>query len=1114
MTDPLRVDIQQALEGQLDPRLFEECACSLLRDEWPSLVPVPGGDDAGVDGLVATPDEPSIGLVCTTSKAGALKNLRNSLMRHREVGGSIRRVIFATPRTLTPPQGRNLETAAEELGFGLVHIYQQQAFVDRLYHSPGWRKQLLGLSGAPSALSEYPRLWRPMVEIPLIGRAAELEALKASVGDLVVEGQPGVGKTFVLHELVREGWGLFAVDEDRERLADAVRNLKPPRVIVDDAHFAPEELASLLQLRKGIGADFSVVATTWPGRRTEVERILGTSTSIVLEPLPRDEILRVVTEVGVGGPTDLQRRIVDQALGRPGLAATLAQLCLRGNVTKVATGEALMKETLDAYRRRIGERSATLLGLLALSGDGGLALEIVSEILRLDLATVTAVVRDLASAGTIDEAASGRIRVQPEALRYALVRETFFEGPGRLDIRATVSAFPEPTSAVRPLVGAAHVGAQVDRSLLEELLKGSSDCRALAWYATLGYREATYALDHAELCSAEVAAAALDSGSAPELALLALMALSVGDDRPRHSHPDHPMRTIQDYVLAPPDTMARRKTVAGAVATWLDRGVNQLVALEAMSYALRPGVHFMETDPGRGMTVTIHEGPLSLEDLRELAELWDPYIDLATSGGIDNFAPVLEVLGEWCYPSRITIGRAVPEEWLRLAKRQAARVVRELAGRLHDQPGLRAALRRLSAQAGLRVRIDEDPEFRTLFPVEDFSDWRAAQARWQRSIRRLAGEWAGLSPSAFAERLVRYEREAAIANITWPRQTPELCSILAEASDQPSQYLAALREHEAPLDLLRAFLVALAQRRLRGWEESIDDFLDDERLRPVTIDVCLTIPVGGRLTRKAVGLCDGRLTNRLQYFPKEKLNPDAHRPLLEHRDVEVAQAAAIALRPAPGEDTADELGQIWEAALVRCPADDAWYPAIFKYRPDLLVRWVLAWNERLRRDRSAYERLPQALLPLIGSLDINERIELLERIAPCDLNMWLEQVVAAAVGDDGRAMRTLISRQELRRHHGAPLARLPDESWFERAVLMLDAGWSPEQIVASCIPAMSGWSGDESAHWSQFAAAFEPFLRDRDPKRATIARAGVGYFRELADRAAERERREAVYGIT
>ena len=33
--------------------LFEACVCDLLRSEWPTLVPVPGGSDTGVDGAWA-----------------------------------------------------------------------------------------------------------------------------------------------------------------------------------------------------------------------------------------------------------------------------------------------------------------------------------------------------------------------------------------------------------------------------------------------------------------------------------------------------------------------------------------------------------------------------------------------------------------------------------------------------------------------------------------------------------------------------------------------------------------------------------------------------------------------------------------------------------------------------------------------------------------------------------------------------------------------------------------------------------------------------------------------------------------------------------------------------
>jgi hypothetical protein len=192
--DQLRADIRSALGGHVDPDLFEECACALLRDDgWLGLVPIPGGNDAGLDGRAASPSEPPVGLVATTSR-DALRNLTSSLKRHRETGGAIRRVLFATTGTLSAPRERSLHERAAVLGFTLLNVYQQQAFVDRLYQRHEWRKQLLGLSGAPEALSEYPRVWRPVLRTPLIGRDDDLKRLRSMRGDFVVEGQPGAAR--------------------------------------------------------------------------------------------------------------------------------------------------------------------------------------------------------------------------------------------------------------------------------------------------------------------------------------------------------------------------------------------------------------------------------------------------------------------------------------------------------------------------------------------------------------------------------------------------------------------------------------------------------------------------------------------------------------------------------------------------------------------------------------------------------------------------------------------------------------------------------------------------------------------------------------------------------
>lgn len=58
---------------------------------------------------------------------------------------------------------------------------------------------------------------------------------------------------------------------------------------------------------------------------------------------------------------------------------------------------------------------------------------------------------------------------------------------------------------------------------------------------------------------------------APLLAVTNLLELSVGDDRERHSYPDHPMRILRDYAHSLTDSMNHRLNVMTAVKK-MDRG--------------------------------------------------------------------------------------------------------------------------------------------------------------------------------------------------------------------------------------------------------------------------------------------------------------------------------------------------------------------------------------------------------------------------------------------------------------------------------------------------------------------------------------------------------------
>jgi hypothetical protein len=79
--DPFYRQIIDRLKGPLDPELFEQCAADLLRAIYPTLVPMRGGADSGMDGAIADGEGEPFSLVTTTDER-VLRNLTRSLKKN------------------------------------------------------------------------------------------------------------------------------------------------------------------------------------------------------------------------------------------------------------------------------------------------------------------------------------------------------------------------------------------------------------------------------------------------------------------------------------------------------------------------------------------------------------------------------------------------------------------------------------------------------------------------------------------------------------------------------------------------------------------------------------------------------------------------------------------------------------------------------------------------------------------------------------------------------------------------------------------------------------------------------------------------------------------------
>lgn len=612
MADRFFRDIRDVLdERDFNYSTFEECACDLLRDVFPGIVPIRGGADAGMDGAIPTRDAAPIPVVVTTAE-DVTGNLGRNLDQYLEKGGRQREVVLATSRELTPRKRRNLVGKAEEKGFVLTQVYERRDIARLLYHHPEWCRELLGLTGQPAALTEVPPTRRPLLPIKLVGRRADLDWLKAVDRDGLLVGEPGSGKTFLLNKLVEENLALFLGSTDETAIANDLRRSKPAVVVVDDAHDRLWRIDLLRRLRREVHAAFAIVATTWPWSRHQDDVLealggLGQSRTHTLGPLTRDEIVAVVKQVGLHHPNELIRAIVDQSGNKPGLAVTLALLCLQGEDLSVVRGEALSRNLLSIFRSQVGPEATSILACLAVGGEEGVVYERLAAHLGLPLSDLRESVTALASGGVLTPRTPGVLAVVPLALRAALVRDEVLRGPAPLDHRRLMEMAEDRSSAVDALVAGVAFGASMDRLELQRLVLEHGSKKAWQTLAALDADGAAWAKANYPGSALEIAGPALLSS--PDLAIRWLLEEAETSDGAKDKIFEILSWWVGDTDQFQSTLIERRRMLADQAVAHLNRGGSSRTFWNSIRIALSIVVESSKRDPGAGNIVTWSPGP-------------------------------------------------------------------------------------------------------------------------------------------------------------------------------------------------------------------------------------------------------------------------------------------------------------------------------------------------------------------------------------------------------------------------------------------------------------------------------------------------------------------------
>lgn len=1119
MIDPLYNKIVAGLDVLRDGDKFEACANSLLREKYPYLTWVKGGNDAGFDGAGVAPDGKLVQLVATTEE-DVIGNVTGSLRRAKDEGRASDVVLVATSRGLSPERKRNIEDRIKEFGKTAYPIEDQPTIAELIYHHPRWRLELLGIPGHPPPLSLFPVSNRTYLPLIPVGRDAELKRLAAEENDLVVFGQPGSGKTHLLAHSAKETGGLFLAATDRGAIADGIREQKPKWIIVDDAFSRLEVVRLLRQIRHDTGAAFRIMAACWPGQQDEVATALDALGRPPLEiaQLPQADIKAIIEAAGIFGPDSLLRELIHQADGKPGLAVTLAQLCLRQNVREVIAGRALARDVKQTLTVMAGKDAVGLLGYFALAGDGGLDLTNAAKAAGFPPATVRHLAETIGAAGVLQVVENNRLAVEPARLRQALVAEIFCAPAIGLDWQPLLEFMPDRSDAVVTVACAGLLGGKIDHAAIrKEILflanTGRDFVTACDCYARLGRAQSLWVIEQFPHLVEKLADGLLANSPRESLPPLILadqkMRGGVLNTRERLKS----VRTWIDAVAHKADTVSRRALlleVLGARKEEL-RGSPTLLAGLAHVFSLR--FEWVENPPGQSAVITISNGSVPLQFVPDIGALWKMARPLLEGLSTAQASFAREVIGDWIFPTGRLSGRVAPD-FITLCKKFGAEMLTDLIAMYAGKWAMLRQFDRMADAVGI-VLPSANPVAETLFPSRDelkIDPQREAEAK------ALAETWTAAGPKAdVIEPWLICDAEAREAGVNYPNLGESIVSFaIAEKTPEPGAWLKALVERKAPVRLIWPFALRACREdeSILNWFTAT--FAEVADYAGLAIDCLLIYSQPSRLAWIAA-------TNALQRsgeraglaVAREQISDETTLWLLKHGDSATRREVASSLWSAkPKGEIPEALREAWQAAVIEDFGDDYQWEEIAKAHSDLACAWLKkrinqTWEDRTNgeEDFTLNHYLPQ----IIDSLSVAQRREIIDHFTE---NNYHAETLANLVGGNLDLMRHALARKATAQLARSCLRSPSDapKGWPERAMVLLDHGVGIEEVFWASRHDAEAWTGPSSLHYEKHRAAYAQFLTHADGRVRAVCEMGAAEFSAMRDDAKRRERIAAIKG--
>ena len=1111
--DPLYKKIEEALARPLDGNAFQQCAVALIGKSHPNLTPLPGGDDAGMDGAFGTPNGP-YPLVCTV-QSDVIGNFRANISTFLAKRSGSKRAVVATSQHLSNAKKRNLEDEAAKLGVTIENIYDAPYFADQLYRDSKWRLELLGVTGEPPALSALPRIGRFTQPGVPVGRDEDLEWLKQAEDDVLLVGQPGSGKTYLHQFLATEKFCLFAVDDSLERLADAIRDQQPSVIVVDDAHTNCPLVETLKRLRAELGATYHIHLNCWPSKEAIVQRLLNIPASRVrrLQSLRRPDLFELIKQVGIHGPDWLQHLLISQSDGKPGLAVALAEICKAEGVAHIWSGEAMARQLLGDLRLVPDERERCVLAAFALGGDMGMSFARVSAALDLSELDLRKITTDLGAGGLVEELTDDRLQVRPRAIRPVLVRDVFFCGPQSLSIDPLLAGTCSHASTATVLLDARQRGANVDYSLLEKFVLAANTPDVWEHFAWVDARCADAILDRYPDQVRHAAPGLLNHS--PSRALNALLDADEVNLVRQSAAIEHPDRPTSEWLFpvdeAPDVTIDRRLILLGVLEDRVrrDKVGNGKSFTCALAELLQAAFDITKPSPRSSREIRCIRGVASHATLAKIADLWPRVKELFRHVPSANAHIFLKQIENWCLPQRLSFASPPSDKTFQMVRQQGWQMLSDILEMPHCNRAWRTWAAHMAEWGGFELQIDVDSTFDALYADRDRpSNWEEEQKKRTTELQELADDLISRPMDQVLQYLADVRSEAVeFGNGNGNGYLWIVYHHIARNCQSPWEWLNALIARNAPSEFVIPFIDRLSLEDPVQHEAALNRLLQCADYQPVAITRVLRLPTPNEalLSSTLDLLNSSELADRLSLRdPGIPLALMAR--LLEHPNPIVRAAAAI------GEWQSEPLGTIrpalktqWRVAMREVNPGHYALREIFEKHPILAFEWLQcqigSGNRHLSGDA-------EALHSACGALDKEQRGEVL-RLFTC--KNYSDDCFDLVIGDHIDLFADWLQYQSDEYLRLQPLDRDVSSRWEQMALLALDAGVSPEDLANHCMP--NHWSavGPFSQYYLARIPAYKALANHPDARLRLAGKRGLGYIQDNAQRELEQERREDTF---